>query len=133
MDIGERLHIYKGILGNKNNSVEMRFVLVKAFRDNNYGENLYRGFRFDNEALANLEDGEVCEDLTTTYSDVSDSFRESIFVRLVDSKYFCDVLDNYCVCTLVPENNYEVYHGCVGVSKIEPKELVKFKSSDRRR
>lgn len=124
MDVGDRLRIYKGILGNKNNRLKTKFKLVKLFKDNKYSHDLYYGLRVDNIALTeNSEESDVIKDF---YTDVV--VKPSIFIKLVGNKYFCDALDNYRVCTLIEDNSSDIHHGCCGVLKINPKELVKFNS-----
>ncbi len=129
MSIGEQLHIYKGILGNKNNPLDVRFKLVKTFKKHGQSMSLYQGFRIDNMALAAIEDGTVIDLCEITYTSEDISIKPSIFISIVDGSYFCDVLDDYRVCTLIHEDDYSAHHGCCNVEKIGPREFVKFKSN----
>ena len=126
MNVGDRLRIYKRTLENKNNQLRTRFKLVKLFKDNEHSHDLYYGLRVDNRTLAeNSEESDATRDFYTVDDLV---VKPSIFIKLAGSKYFCDALDNYRVCTLIEDNSSDIHHGCCDILKISPKELVKFNS-----
>ena len=127
MSIGEELRVYKGILGNKENSLEVRFKLIKTFRMHKNSGRLYHGFRTDNLALKGVEEEAVNEFGNVSFSINDIRINPSIFVSITDGIYFCDILDNYRVCRLVKDGRFLTEHGCCNVEKIGPKEFVKFR------
>ena len=127
MSIGEELRIYKGILGNKENPLDVRFKLMKSFRMHKNSGRLYHGFRTDNLALAGVEEDSIINFEKVHFSINDVKINPSIFVSITDGVYFCDILDNYRVCRLVKDGSFLAEHGCCNVEKIGPKEFVKFR------
>lgn len=127
MSIGEELRVYKGILGNKENPLDVRFKLIKTFRMHKNSGRLYHGFRTDNLALAGVEEDSVNEFENVSFSISDIRINPSIFVSITDGIYFCDILDNYRVCKLVKDGRFLTEYGCCNVEKIGPKEFVKFR------
>lgn len=128
MGLGERLHLYKGILGNSDNSIKTRFKLIRAVIRNNGVDGFYSGVRADDTGYLNFN--EIRVDLE--HPGKFDLFRvvtarNSVFRRVDNTNYYCDVLDDWTACTLVTDTTYTSSRGCYNIEKIDAKQLVKLK------